>query len=131
MKIVRTIVWVLLLVALLLFSVNNWEPGVTVKIWENLVVDTKLPAVVVVAFLFGLVPMWLLHRATKWNYERRITSLENAARTAAVAPPVVAAPPPVAEPRPVVAETTPVTPPPADEPRPGYPPSDEHKPLVP
>src|SRR5688572_21994220 len=111
MKIVRTIVWVLLLAALLIFSINNWNP-VEVKIWEGLVLETKIPALVVIAFLFGLVPMWLLHRATRWNYERRITSLENAARTAAVAPPVVAAPTPVvAEPRPVMAETQPVTPP--------------------
>ena len=130
MKIVRTIVWVLLLVALVIFAVNNWNP-VEVKIWEGLVLETKIPALVVVAFLFGLVPMWLLHRAAKWNYERRITSLENAARAAAVAPPVVAAPPPVVEPHPVVTETPPVTPPPAEEPRPGYPPVDEHKPLVP
>ena len=93
MKIVRTIVWVLLLVALLLFSVNNWEPGVTVKIWENLVVDTKLPAVVVISFLIGLVPMWLLYRANKWNYDRRLASLENAARASAMAPPEPAAAP--------------------------------------
>ena len=66
MKIVRTIVWVLLLVALLIFSVNNWSP-VEVKIWEGLVLETKIPALVVIAFLIGLVPMWLLHRASRWN----------------------------------------------------------------
>lgn len=115
MKIVRTIVWVLLLVALLIFSVNNWEPGVTVKIWDNLVVDTKIPALVVIAFLIGLVPMWLLHRASRWNYDRRIASLESAARASAMAP---AAPPPVraAEPLP-------------EEPRTDLSPSDETKPT--
>ncbi|HYD23978.1 MAG TPA: hypothetical protein VEB68_04220 [Croceibacterium sp.] len=85
MKIVRTIVWVLLLVALLIFSVFNWSP-VEVKIWENLVIETKIPALVIIAFLIGLVPMWLLHRATKWQLHRRIGSLENAARAAAMAP---------------------------------------------
>ena len=100
MKIVRTIVWVLLLVALLIFSVNNWNP-VEVKIWEGLVLETKIPALVVIAFLIGLVPMWLLHRASRWNNERRIASLENAARAAAMAP-ATPAPPPVhaAEPLP-------------------------------
>ena len=83
MKIVRTIVWVLLLVALLIFAVNNWNP-VEVKIWEGLVLETKIPALVVVAFLVGLVPMWLLHRAARWNAERRIASLESAARAAAM-----------------------------------------------
>ncbi|MBT2133446.1 DUF1049 domain-containing protein [Croceibacterium sp. LX-88] len=94
MKIVRTIVWVLLVVALLIFSINNWDP-IVVKIWENLVVETKIPALVVVSFLIGFVPMWLLHRASTWNYQRRITSLENAAKTAAM---TSTPPPPVAEP---------------------------------
>jgi putative membrane protein len=93
MKIVRTIVWVLLLVALLIFSVFNWNP-VEVKIWEGLVLETKIPALVVVAFLLGLVPMWLLHRASRWANERRIASLENAARSAAMAPAAPSAHPP-------------------------------------
>jgi lipopolysaccharide assembly protein A len=94
MKIVRTIVWVLLLVALVIFAVNNWSP-VEVKIWEGLVLETKIPALVVVAFLIGLVPMWLLHRAARWNAERRIASLESAARAAAMTPsaPPAAGPP--------------------------------------
>jgi hypothetical protein len=91
MHIIRTIVWVLLLVAFVIFSMANWEPGITVRIWQNLVVETKLPAVVIVAFLIGLVPMWLVHRATRWTLQRRVNALENAARTAAMAPP----PPPL------------------------------------
>ena len=86
MQIVRTVIWVLLLVGLLLFSVANWDPTVTVKIWEGIVVDTKIPAIVIVSFLIGFVPMWLYHRASKWRLQRKIASLENAARTAAVTP---------------------------------------------
>lgn len=105
MKIVRTIVWVLLLVALLIFSINNWNP-VEVKIWEGLVLETKIPALVVIAFLIGLVPMWLLYRASSWNYERRLGSLESAARASAMAtvPPPATAPtsptPPASDPEP-------------------------------
>ena len=116
MKIVRTVVWVLLLVALVVFSVNNWNP-IEVKIWEGLVLETKIPALVVIAFLIGLVPMWLLHRATRWNNERRIASLENAARaTAMVAPVPAAAPTPATEPLP-------------EEPRTDLSPTDEPKPT--
>ena len=95
MQIVRTIVWVLLLVALLVFSAFNWKP-VEVKIWEGLVLETKIPALVVVSFLVGLVPMWMLHRANRFYMSRRISSLETAARSAAVTP--VAPPPPPEEP---------------------------------
>jgi len=82
MQIVRTIVWVLLLVGLSIFAINNWTP-VEVKIWEGLVLETKVPALVIGAFLLGLMPMWLLHRGTSWRMKRRITSLETVAKTAA------------------------------------------------
>jgi putative membrane protein len=96
MQIVRTIVWVALLVLLIAFSFFNWRP-VEVQIWDNLVLETKIPALVIVAFLLGLVPMWLIHRASKWRLQRRIVTLENAARAQAVAP-APAPMPPVAEP---------------------------------
>ena len=96
MKIVRTIVWVLLLVALLIFSAFNWKP-VEVKIWEGLILETKIPALVIVSFLLGLVPMWLLSRAQKFALNRRISSLETAARSAATTP-IAAAPAPAPAP---------------------------------
>ena len=86
MQIVKTVIWVLLLVALLLFSMANWDPTVTVRIWDGIVVDTKIPAIVIVSFLIGFVPMWLFYRGSKWRLTRKVASLENAARTAAVTP---------------------------------------------
>ena len=122
MQIVRTIVWVLLLVALVIFSINNWNP-VQVKIWEGLVLETKIPALVVVSLLLGLVPMWLLHRMSQWYYKRRLGSLENAARAAAMAP--VPTPPPAADP--VPEELRVEMPPPAAE----TPPANETDPFKP
>ena len=84
MQIVRTIVWLLILLGVLLFSFANWDERTTVHIWNNLVWDTRLPAVVIVSFLLGMVPVWLLHRGTKWRLGRRIATLENAARSAAL-----------------------------------------------
>ena len=115
MQIIRTIVWVLLLVALLLFSAFNWKP-VEVKIWEGLILETKIPALVIVSFLLGLVPMWLLSRAQKFALNRRISSLETAARSAATTP-IAAAPAPVDKPvakEDVLAHKT-APPPPADD----------------
>ncbi|MEO0590451.1 MAG: hypothetical protein AAFZ11_07800 [Pseudomonadota bacterium] len=83
MQIVRTIIWVLLCVALLAFSFFNWEP-VEVTLWENLVLETKVPALVIISFLLGLIPMWAYHRSVKWSLGRRIRSLENAARSNAL-----------------------------------------------
>ena len=97
MQIVRTIVWVVLLVLLLAFSFFNWRP-VEVQIWDNLVLETKIPALVVVAFLLGLVPMWLIHRGSKWRLQRRIVTLEGVARANALAATPPPAAPPVSEP---------------------------------
>lgn len=83
MQIVRTIIWVLIFVALLAFSFFNWDT-VEVTLWDNLVLETKVPALVIVSFLLGLIPMWAYHRSVKWSLNRRIRSLENAARSNAL-----------------------------------------------
>ncbi len=82
MQFVRMLFWVLILAALLIFTAFNWQP-VEVQIWTNLVLETKIPALVIVAFLLGLVPTWLIHRGTQWRLNRRISHLESAARTTA------------------------------------------------
>ncbi len=76
MQIIRTAIWVVLLIALLLFSINNWEM-VQVKIWEGLVLETKLPVLVIISFLLGLIPTWLLSKAKGWRYKRQISALQN------------------------------------------------------
>lgn len=76
----RTIFWVLIISALAAFSAANWVP-VEVRIWEGLLLETKLPALVIGAFVLGLVPMWFLYRATRWRLTRRIASLETSLNT--------------------------------------------------
>ncbi len=83
MQIVRTVVWVLILFGLLTFSFFNWEP-VEVYLWSNMVLETKVPVLVICAFLLGLIPMWLYHRGLRWGLDRRISSLETAARSNAL-----------------------------------------------
>jgi uncharacterized integral membrane protein len=79
MRIVRTVIWVVLLVALILFSMNNWTT-VTIKIWEGLLWETKLPAVVILSFALGFVPVWLVHLIERWRLRRRINTLQAIAR---------------------------------------------------
>ena len=78
MQFVRTILWVLLLVGILAFSFGNWDKQIDVRIWPGIVWDTRVPALVVISFLFGLVPMWLYHRGVHWRQSRRISALETA-----------------------------------------------------
>ncbi|MEI6641257.1 MAG: DUF1049 domain-containing protein [Novosphingobium sp.] len=75
MKVFRSILWLVIVAALAAFSAANWVP-VELTIWQGLALDTKLPALVIAAFLLGFVPMWLVHRTTRWRLSRRITALE-------------------------------------------------------
>lgn len=102
MQILRTVFWALILFGLLTFSFFNWDP-VEVNLWSNLVLETKVPVLVIVSFLLGLVPTWLLHRGTKWRLSKRISTLENAARSNALSrhePAAPAAPAPAPAPTP-------------------------------
>lgn len=84
MQIVRTILWVMLACAIMLFSFLNWN-AVEITLWDGFLVETKVPALVILAFLIGLFPMWLYHRSVKWGLDRRIRSLENSIKSAALA----------------------------------------------
>jgi hypothetical protein len=84
MQIVRTILWVMLACAIMLFSFLNWTP-VEVTLWDGLLVETKVPALVILAFILGILPMWLYHRSVKWGLQRRIRSLENSIKSSAIA----------------------------------------------
>jgi hypothetical protein len=101
-QILKTGFWVIIAVALALFAKANWitPPDLTgnghvvVKLWGDLQLYTRLPAIVFFSFLLGLLPMWLLHQATKWRLHRKIESTERAL-VATVSPP---SPPVSAEP---------------------------------
>lgn len=94
MQFIKTLFWVVLAVVLVVFAVNNWSP-VSVIIWEDIRADTKLPVLVIGAFLLGFLPLWLLHRTQKWRLTRRIRTLEEAARPKTTVTPT---PVPVAKP---------------------------------
>lgn len=80
MKIIRTVLWVVVIVALALFTAFNWT-SVDIQIWESLVLETRLPVLILVAFLLGYFPMWLTHRTSVWRFNRRIASLEASQRS--------------------------------------------------
>jgi lipopolysaccharide assembly protein A len=82
LAVIRTIVWILLVCGILIFSFYNWRP-VEVTIWENLVLETKVPVALVLAFLIGFVPLFAYHLSVKWALKRRIRTLESSLKTLA------------------------------------------------
>lgn len=82
MQAFRTLFWVVTAVAIVLFAMWNWVP-VSVKIWpsmggnsQGLRLDTFLPLVIIGAYALGAIPVWLLHRTSKWTLTRRVENSE-------------------------------------------------------
>mgnify|MGYP003558667978 FL=1 len=65
-----------------MFAVNNWQP-VSMKLWNGLWLDSKLPAVIGASFLLGFLPLWIWHRTVRYRMSRRIATLESGAKTMA------------------------------------------------
>ena len=70
MQFLRTAFWVVIAVALAFFCMANYVP-VTVRLWGDMVMETKLPVLLIGAFLLGAMPFWIMARATRWRMKRR------------------------------------------------------------
>ncbi len=84
MKILRTIILVLVAVGFLIFAIYNWQP-VELTLWQNLVLETKVPVLALLAFALGFVPLWAYHLSVKWGLNRRIKALETSLKHTALA----------------------------------------------
>lgn len=84
MKVLRTIIWVLAALGFLVFAIYNWQP-VELRLWQNLVLETKVPVLALLAFTAGFLPMWEVHRSVVWSMSRRVRTLENSLKNTAMA----------------------------------------------
>ena len=75
MQFLKTLFWVLIAVAVALFSFRNWS-DVTVNLWGDIQADIKLPVLLFLAFLIGFAPTWSVMRTRLWSHRRRIEAME-------------------------------------------------------
>ncbi|WP_188063924.1 lipopolysaccharide assembly protein LapA domain-containing protein [Sphingobium sp. KCTC 72723] len=108
MQFLRTAFWVVIALALAFFCMANYVP-VTVRLWGDMVMETKLPVLLIGAFLLGALPFWIMARATRWRLKRRLDSTERAL-AAVSAPAPVPATAPVMTPEPVIETPFPLSP---------------------
>lgn len=80
MRFLSTLFWVFLAVLLALFARANWTP-VTIKLWNDMQADIKLPALLLIVFGLGFLPTWLTMRTRAWSHRRRVEALERRAAT--------------------------------------------------
>lgn len=75
MRFLSTVFWVLLAVILALFASRNWT-DVTLNLWGDIQADIKVPVLLLIVFLLGFLPTWLIMRARVWSHQRRLESLD-------------------------------------------------------
>lgn len=75
MRFLSTVFWALIAAVAALFSWVNWNP-VSLRLWGDLEVDIKLPLLLLIVFLIGFLPTWLIMRARIWQFTRRIEAVE-------------------------------------------------------
>ncbi|HEX8643679.1 MAG TPA: hypothetical protein VF702_07170 [Allosphingosinicella sp.] len=75
MQFLKTLFWVVLAIVLVLFAKANWTQA-TLFLWGGLQMDVKLPVLVLVAFLLGFLPTFLILRGRIWGLKRRLETAQ-------------------------------------------------------
>ncbi len=86
MQFLRTLFWVMIAAFVAIIASENWR-DVTLDLWGNLQADVKIPVLLILTFLLGFLPTWLVMRGKIWRLKRRLAQEEVTA-----VPPAPAAP---------------------------------------
>ena len=72
MRFLNTLFWIVIAALVSVFAARNWR-DVTIDLWGNLQADVKVPILLLIVFLIGFVPTWLIFRAKLWRVNNRVT----------------------------------------------------------
>jgi len=78
MNFLKTLFWVVVAVLLAIFATRNWN-DVTINLWANLQADVKLPFLILLTFLIGFLPPFLILRSRIWGLKRKLAMAERPA----------------------------------------------------
>jgi uncharacterized integral membrane protein len=90
MQFLRTLFWVVIDALVAIIASENWR-DVTLDLWGNLQADIKIPILLIITFLIGFLPTWLVMRGKLWRLKRRLATEE--VKPVPAAPPAPSAPP--------------------------------------
>ena len=93
MQFLRTLFWVMIAAFVAIIASENWR-DVTLDLWGNLQADIKIPVLLLLIFLLGFLPTWLVMRGKIWRLKRRLMQDDQATP---VPPPPAAPTAPFAE----------------------------------
>ena len=73
MHFLRTLFWVVIAVFLAIMARNNWS-DVTLNLWGSLQADIKIPFLILLAFLLGFLPTFIILRGRIWQLKRKLAT---------------------------------------------------------
>ncbi len=77
MQFLKLLFWCLLAFFLAVFTNGNWTV-VSIRLWNGLVADVKLPLLLLITFLLGFLPMLFWHQVQSWRSRQRTATNERA-----------------------------------------------------
>ncbi len=72
LRFLKTLFWLVVAALAILFAAQNWR-DVTIDLWGNLQADVKMPVLLIIAFLIGFLPTWLIYRTKLWRVTNRVS----------------------------------------------------------
>ena len=85
MNFLKTLFWVVVAVSLAIFANRNWT-DVTINLWGNIQADAKLPILILLTFLIGFLPPFLVLGRRIWGLKRKLALAERPPATPAAPP---------------------------------------------
>jgi putative membrane protein len=72
LRFLKTLFWIVIAVLATYFAAQNWR-DVTIDLWGNLQADVKIPVLLLIVFLIGFLPTWLMFRTRLWRITNRVS----------------------------------------------------------
>jgi len=74
MHFLKAVFWVLALVGFVFLAGLNWKSVDITVIPQQSVVSINLPLLLLVTFLIGFLPYFILHRMTRWSLRKKLSA---------------------------------------------------------
>lgn len=90
MQSLRTLIWIVIAVIMTAFAFSNWQ-DVAVSVWPGFIAELPLAILIILVFLLGFLPPFLLNLGNRWRLTRQISMQEQVIaqlRAPVPAPPV-------------------------------------------
>lgn len=73
MKFLKTLFWFVLAAMVVILAASNWR-DVTIDLWGGLQADIKIPVLLLLTFLLGFLPTWMVMRSKLWRLTRNYSA---------------------------------------------------------